>query len=126
MNILRKLMLVKMKTVQTYNRKNEYFALLLSILNIITMPVQAMAIYFLFFSIEDGQSPDLESMSGSVLLTNILYILTWLVGIFYVYKTFFNARRNRRPATISIVSLIILLVSLLNFSEIVWSGIINK
>ena len=119
-------MLVKMKTVQTYNRKNEYFALLLSILNIITMPVQAMAIYFLFFSIEDGQSPDLESMSGSVLLTNILYILTWLVGIFYVYKTFFNARRNRRPVTISIVSLIILLVSLLNFSEIVWSGIINK
>ncbi len=123
MNILGELlMLVKMMTLQTYNRKNEYFALFLSILNIITMPVQAMAIYFLFFSIEDGQSPDIERMSGSVLVTNIFYILTWLVGIFYVCKTFFNARRSGRPVTISIISLIILLVSLLIFSEIVWSG----
>ncbi len=88
------------------------------------MPLQGMLIYALFFAVNEGQSPDIESMQTGVVLTNTVYIVTWLLAMFFVVKANFP-KYSKATILITTISSVLLVISAKAFGGVLISDVIK-
>jgi len=104
--------------------KKAFISLGLSVFNVLIMPFQGMLIYALFFYVDEGQSPDIESMQTGVVLTNIMYVVTWLLAIFFIVKANLT-KYSKTTILVTTFSGVLLVISAAAFGGILLSDLLE-